>query len=782
MSFRVFVGEKYMVKIGAITDKLIPQVKRLESKHGNFMPVASEYTTIPMAVGALLSAGMISDKCKNFFKTINNNYFQLKTNPETNFPYEPDIFQKTSANYLFLGDDVVVTAPTGTGKTAIAEYIITKNLNEGKRTFYTTPLKALSNEKFRDFSQTYGENNVGLLTGDTKINTTAPIVIMTTEVYRNMATSAYFDDKRNLPEDLKTVIFDELQYLGDVDRGGVWETSIMLTPPDIQILSLSATAKNAGDINNWIGKIRGKKAIGVDVDNNYHTNPSNNSRSIWINVPAANRHVPLDIKLEHVLPDGSKSPAKKTKKKNSEDFKKALGAKTSLSTYKYLTNNLQKEGKLPAIYFIFSKKDSRALLKYFEEYGDTLTSSEEQVKIQAEIDDFISHNRYLGESLNTEAMIKGYAIHNAGMLPVQKELVEKLFQKKLLKVAIATETLSAGINMPAKTTIITSVRKPATIGDGLDDGKRNLTPNEFHQMAGRAGRRGIDKHGYCYPLSCNKAQTATFEELIAARSNNLSSNFRFDFAFVANYLSKYEDLEEVRKFISRTLYAQGNDVKAERLMKEFKIKRDILRQHGYVEGKKLTLKGELLKHINGYEQIPIINFISDKKLDNLNIIELAGILGGMANIQSTSKLRRDDKDFDTVSKSSVLSEKAEELGEETTRYSEEVFKFNPDMRLKVDNKIINHIYEWADLNSLNEDSCKNWKELYTGEQKDTIRDEGTLFKEITMTIDLAKQMIRICEEGERLSEISADKDYYSDLREDLYDVIDLLQQPPVIEK
>ena len=772
-----------MVKISAISERLVPSIQKLENKRNDFV---SEYVSsgaIPLTVGALVSAGMVSDKCKHFFKSIRDNFFQLKINPETNAPYEPDIFQTTSANHLFLGDDVIVTAPTGTGKTAIAEYIMTKNLREGKRTFYTTPLKALSNEKFRDFCNIYDENNVGLLTGDTKINTNAPILIMTTEVYRNMATSAYFDKNRKLPSDLKTVIFDELQYLGDVDRGGVWETSLMLTPPEVQILSLSATAKNAGDINNWVGKIRGRKSFGVNIDGNYHTNPSDKARSVWVDVPSANRHVPLDIKLEHVLPDGgNKKAAPKSKKKSTEDFKKALSAKTGLSTYKILTKNLRDEGKLPAIYFIFSKKDSRALLKYFEEYGDTLTTRNEQAQIQETLDRYRKENRYLGESLNTEAMLKGYATHNAGMLPTQKELIEELFQKKLLKVAIATETLSAGINMPAKTTVITSIRKPASTSDDLHDGKRNLTPNEFHQMAGRAGRRGIDKHGYCLPLSCNKAQAEIIENLMASPSNNLSSNFKFDFAFVANYMSQFEGMDEVRNFINKTFFAQGNENKARALVKEFKVKRDVLRENGFIDGKDLTLKGELLRHINGYEQIPVINFIADKNLDGLNVVELAGIVGGMANIEYKDALRCKETIFGMINESDAVKEKADELNDEVRAYYDSVSELYPDIKMGVNDKIINHVYEWAKLNSQNNDSRKNWKELYTGELKDTIRDEGTLFKELTMTVDLMKQMVGICDVGENISTSDDDKDYYADLRDKLYEAIDLIQCEPVVEE
>ena len=771
-----------MVKITAISKNLFPHIKKINNKINNEYTTDSVMNTvIPLSAGALMGVGIVSDKCKNFFKSIEDNYFQLKTNPVTNKPFEPDIFQTTAANYLHLGDDVIVTAPTGTGKTAIAEYIITKNLNEGKKTFYTTPLKALSNEKFRDFSKTYGESNVGLLTGDTKINTDAPIVIMTTEVYRNMATSAYFNGEKKLPDDLKTVIFDELQYLGDVDRGGVWETSIMLTPSDVQILSLSATAKNAGDINSWIGQIRGKKGLKANVDGNYHANPSTRTRSIWVDVPSANRHVPLDITLEHVLPDGSKKPATKSKKKNSEDFKKALGAKTGLSTYKYLTKNLREEGKLPAIYFIFSKKDSYGLLKYFEEYGDTLTTPDEQKQIQETIDKYIEQGRYLGESMNIQAMLKGYSTHNAGMLPVQKELVEELFQRKLLKVAIATETLSAGINMPAKTTIITSVRKPATLGDELHDGKRNLSPNEFHQMAGRAGRRGIDKHGYCMPLSCNKAQTAIFEDLISSPSNNLSSNFRFDYAFVANYLAQFDGMEEVRNFVLKTFFAQGNEHKANALLKEFKTKRDILIEDNFIKDKKLTLKGELIRHINGYEQIPVINFIANKSLQGLNTAELAAIISGMANIEYKDSLRAKETIFDIVNESENVKEKSDELNDLIKEYSYKVSDLNPGILMNVNDKAINHIYQWAKLNSENDNSRDNWKNLYSGELKDTIRDEGTLFKEIMMTVDLAKQMLGICEAAKNFSENHEEWLYYDNLKDDLYKVIDLLKREPVID-
>ena len=772
-----------MVKVLKITQDFFPNIKNLRNKiNSDFTNEFISQNIIPLSAAGAIGANLISDKCKNFFHTLNNNYFQLKINKDTGKPFEPDIFQKTSANHLYLGDDVIVTAPTGTGKTAIAEYVMTKNLNEGKITYYTTPLKALSNEKFRDFSNVYGESNVGLITGDTKINTKAPIIIMTTEVYKNMATSAYFNKEQNLPDNLRTVIFDELQYLGDIDRGGVWETSIMLTPKNVQMLSLSATAKNASDINKWISNIRGEKSMCIQIDGNYHTNPSCKPRSVLIDVPAQNRHVPLDIKLEHVPADsGKKSKNRNIKKKFSDDFQNSVSAKTGLSTYKTLTQKLRSNDKLPAIFFVFSRKDSRGLLKYFEEYGDTLNTKEEQKEICEIINKYKDNNKYLGESLNITAMLKGYAIHNAGLLPVQKELIEELFQKKLLKIAIATETLSAGINMPAKTTVITSVRKPASTSDELNDGKRNLTPNEFHQMAGRAGRRGIDTHGYCYPLSCNTEQAKIFDELKKSSSNDLNSNFKFDFAFVANYMSQFTGMDEVRDFISRTFYAKDNSNKASDLIKEFKVKRNILKEYDFIEGKNLTLKGELLRHINGYEQIPIINFIGNKSLEGLNIIELAAIIGGMANIEYKNPMKIKETIFSMNNENETIKDKADELNDEVMKYSDYISEIYPTIKLGINDKTINHIYEWAKLNTQNENSRKNWKELYSGELKETIRDEGSLFKEIVMTIDLAKQMIRICETGENYSINDNDKNYYSDLKDKLYCVINLIQKEPVIE-
>ena len=773
-----------MVKIAPINNLLTKSIKNLShTKMVN--PV-----TIPLVSTAVAGAGIastlpmiFSNNYKDFTRTVDeDNYFQLKTNPETGKPFQADVFQKTSANHLFNNDDVVVTAPTGTGKTAIAEYVMTKNLKEGKTTYYTTPLKALSNEKFRDFSKIYGEENVGLLTGDTKINVKAPIIIMTTEVYRNMAISQLFDDKRGLPDNLKTVVFDELQYLGDVDRGGIWEQSIMFTPKNVQMLSLSATAKNAENINKWMGQIRGLQTQRAYCDGNF-VPKENNKKSVWVDVPAENRHVPLEIDIESSAPSlgkkhNGKSVKSKAAKKEAAKIAKTIFAQPDEESYSKLTMKLLKEDKLPAIYFVFSKKESRSLLKSLAAAND-LTTKEEKEEIKNIINKYQKDGKYLGVSLNTDALERGFAIHNAGLLPTQKELVEELFQKKLVKVAIATETLSAGINMPARTTVISSPRKPASTTDGAEDGKRELTPNEFHQMAGRAGRRGIDTKGFCLPLSCNTAQTKVFEDLKASTSNDLISNYKFDFSFIANYLANYKDDSKIKDIIAKTFYGFTNKYMRANLYEQYFTMKNILEKNDFVtQAGDMTLKGELLKHVNGYEQIPIINAIANKDLEGLNPIELAGVVSALANIQYNHSVKFPLKPYDIDNESEKVVSVTRKLANDITEYCESMKVIYENTEMGLNPKVINHVYEWAKLNSESEYSRDNWHELCKGRLSDTIRDEGTVFKEITMTVDLMKQMCDICDAGVSKT-LGKEQNYYLKLRQNLREAIVLLQKEPV---
>lgn len=685
-----------------------------------------------------------------FYTTLKENYFKL--------PYgcEPDEYQIKAASKLYKGEDVLVTAPTGTGKTAIAYYVITKNLSEGKKTFYTTPLKALSNQKYREMQQLYGKNNVGLLTGDVKENQNAPIIVMTTEIYRNMLMSKKFQNASSDMSNLKTVIFDELHYLGDIDRGGVWEQSIILTDKNVQLLSLSATVGNNKEINDWMAKIKGKKSNLIDI-------------------PQENRHVPLIFDTYEL----NNKNMQRHKLKRHENPKKNIDIKKSFVNF---ISTLNSEKRLPAILFIFSKNFSKKLLDEFNQSNLQLTSGSEQNEIQNTINRYKQKGIYLGESLNISALLKGYALHNSGFLPAQKMLVEELFQKKLIKLVIATETLSAGINMPAKTVIISSARKPASVESADDDGKRQITANEFHQMAGRAGRRGIDEIGYVYTTPKDKEEKEVFDDLTEEQPNPLESRFYPDYSFVASYCKNYHDDELIKTILKKSLYAYDqNPQKTEKKYLSqyhlFEEKRNILKNFAYINpDNTLSNKGLLLAKLNGYQQLPIIDAIYSKKFAEMNPLELAACVSTIANIEKQDSYNKEEQFFDH--KNEKLSWFIDDFDAYLYKYN----KNNPQIELIQNKDAAKHIYYWAELNEKNSNSKKNWQEIYNSSLKKTIKDEGTLFREIIQTADLLKQIGKISQKGYQLAQKENnqnDMQYYLNLSNTIKKSLDLILRQPV---
>ena len=728
---------------------------------------------------------------KSYEKTLEENYFKLPQGAS------PDIFQKASAANLYAGNDVLVTAPTGTGKTAIALYVITKNLEEGKKTFYTTPLKALSNEKFRNFQKIYGEENVGLITGDTKINKDAPIVIMTTEVYRNMIFGERFKEHNPILDNLKTVVFDELHYLGDVDRGGVWEQSIILSDPKTQLLSLSATIGNNEDVARWMARCRD---LGFSRYFANSLNPQGKSSTFdhplkisfrtvnLVNVPSEYRHVPLEF--ENVLMSGSKKQISKPKKdKHGNVIQDRRIPVPQNEDYQRMVTMLKNNDRLPAIFFVFNKKGSKAILEHLAKFGEKLNSDSEVEQIKETIERYKSEGKYLGETLNMKALYKGYAIHNAGLLPTQKELIEELFQRKLVKVAIATETLSAGINMPARTTIISSYMKPTSDPDAIG-GRRELTPNEFHQMAGRAGRRGIDKIGYCYTMSMDTAQKAEFDYLINSEPNELKSAFNPDYSFVAGYYDSCKTDDFIKEIADKSFYTydRNGDISAKKskeFLKNFGTKRKVLRKFDYLDSAhNLSTKGKLLAKLNGYEQIPVIEAVVTQKFGGMSPVELAAAVGTMANIQIKYKPKnplgeiREKPQFSHPN--NVIDYFVTKQENVLKKYNDDMAKIDEDFReVEIDTKATNHIYDWAALNNENQDSTGNWAKLIENSKANPIRDEGTLFKEITMTADLLKQIMEISEEGLYLAENKLEARYYSELKETAKEAVKLIAREPV---
>ena len=737
---------------------------------------------------------LVSFKSSGYYQTLRDNYFNLPVDKKTGEPFQADIYQKAAAENLYKGNDVIVTAPTGTGKTAIAHYIINKNLDEGKKTFYTTPLKALSNDKVREFRKIYGDSNVGLITGDKKINKDAPILIMTTEVYRNMVVKDNMQERNTLLDDLKTVVFDELHYLGDTDRGGVWEQAIMFTDPKVQVLSLSGTMANPEKIADWMGSVKGDKYIEkITPQQGYRANDKG-VHTVLVNVPPSNRHVPLEFHVEmvdgHRSKGGGKGGGSKAERARARKMARQLelsdSAQPAKHSYNYMVDKLNKEDKLPAIFFIFSKKEGKAVMRHLSDYGDKLTTDKETKQIERTIRSYKEQGKYLGESLNYEALKKGYAIHNAGMLPEQKELIEELFQKKLVKVVISTETLSAGINMPARSTVICNLRKPTETPDG-DDHKRYINPNEFHQMAGRAGRRGIDTTGYCYVMATNKSQKAKFEQLIKTPSCDINSHFNIDYSFVATANDAYRDKSrgKLESIFKRSLYAydENPDIKARTardMANEFVAKERLLKDYGYIDKENnLTTKGYLLTQLNGYEQIPVIESIASGELFGLSPVQLAGYAAGLANLESVPKSDLPDKPEMFDLDDDMVADLVYDFDSKAFEYNMDIYE-RQGRELKQNKNAIKHVYAWADLNNKSDDSTNNWKELYSGDMKKSIRDEGTLFREIMMTTDLLKQMDEIAKTGMEIAKKESEKKYYSNLSDTIQASLDLINREPTL--
>lgn len=442
------------------------------------------------------------------------------------FPFELDDFQKEACEHIDNGKSVVVCAPTGAGKTVIAQHAIHRALESGTRIFYTTPLKALSNQKFYDFSEKYGSDKVGLLTGDTSINRNAQIVIMTTEVFRNMLYGTNFGAVADNMKDVRYVVLDEVHYMNDEQRGTVWEESIIYCPTNVQIIALSATVANADELTDWINTVHSKTEL---VNTDFRPVPL---RFFYFDSSQPDKLLPL------LTPSGQLN-------KKIKPEKKLWGhnRKKQRSYVKDIVRNLNNQDMLPAIYFTFSRKKCDEQMEKCA--GLDLITKGERAQIRQFIDEYIAENPHLYNNKHIEYLLCGVASHHAGLLPSWKNLVEKLFQKGLIKVVFATETLAAGINMPARSTVISSTSKRT------DSGHRMLTASEFLQMSGRAGRRGMDEIGYVTVVGTQFQTPEEVAELVLSDANPLESRFSPSYSMVLNLLQRFS-LDEAKELILKS--------------------------------------------------------------------------------------------------------------------------------------------------------------------------------------------------------------------------------------
>ncbi|BAY20875.1 DSH domain-containing protein [Calothrix sp. NIES-2100] len=444
------------------------------------------------------------------------------------FPFNLDQFQKDAIASLNDGRSVVVCAPTGSGKTLVGEYAIYRALARGKRVFYTTPLKALSNQKLRDFREKFGFDQVGLLTGDASINRDAPILVMTTEIFRNMLYGTPIGQVGISLVNVEAVVLDECHYMNDRQRGTVWEESIIYCPREVQLVALSATVANSDQLTDWLNRVHGPTDLiysdfrPVPLEFHFCTPkglfPLLNDSNTKISPRLANR--------------GKRRPGDKGR-----------GGRPEAPSIIYTLNHLQERDMLPAIYFIFSR---RGCDKAVAEVGDLwLVNNDESQVLRRQIDDFLTRNPEAGRSGQIAPLYRGIAAHHAGILPAWKVLVEELFQQGLIKVVFATETLAAGINMPARTTVI------STLSKRTDTGHRLLNASEFLQMAGRAGRRGMDLQGHVVTVQTPFEGAKEAAYLATSKPDPLVSQFTPSYGMVLNLLQTHT-LEDTRELIERS--------------------------------------------------------------------------------------------------------------------------------------------------------------------------------------------------------------------------------------
>lgn len=434
---------------------------------------------------------------------------------------------------------MLVAAPTGAGKTVVAEHAVALALAERRKCFYTAPIKALSNQKFADLRRVLGEDRVGLLTGDHAINADADVVVMTTEVLRNMvyARSSSLDG-------LGWVVLDEVHFLQDTYRGPVWEEVLVHTPAGVGFVCLSATVSNADELGEWIQELRGPTDTVVEHERPIRLDPlllvgdRSAEREHLVPLLVHGRPNPEGHRFDVDRPRGRPVPGQRRRSR--------FFTPRRLET----VERLDDEGLLPAIYFIFSRNGCDEAARYCLDAGLRLTNAGERQRIgelvgrrteslsDADLD-VLGFDRWLA------TLEAGVAAHHAGMIPAFREAVEDCFNEGLLKVVFATETLALGINMPARSVVIERLSK------FNGEGHEFLTPGQFTQLTGRAGRRGLDDTGSAVVLW---SPFATFEQvatLAASREFPLSSAFRPTYNMTANLVDRY-DREQAHQVLTRS--------------------------------------------------------------------------------------------------------------------------------------------------------------------------------------------------------------------------------------
>ena len=550
------------------------------------------------------------------------------------YGFDLDGFQRDALNEWDAGRSVLVAAPTGSGKTVVAEYAIADAVQRGQRAFYTAPIKALSNQKYSDLVRIHGLANVGLLTGDNVINGDAPIVVMTTEVLRNMIYARSAGLAR-----LGVVVLDEVHYLQDTYRGPVWEEIIIHLRVDVRLVCLSATVSNAAELAEWITTVRGPTSAIIE-----HERPVTLHHLYFMGDRTSDR--------THLLPtlvDGRANSeaaridgeaARGARAGNRQRARRKLYTPSRID----VVERLDDERMLPAVYFIFSRNACDDAAKTLVDARVRLTTGPDRDRIRE-----IARNRLdglderdlavLGYGRFIAALENGVATHHAGMVPPFKEVVESCFVEGLVKVVFATETLAVGINMPARTVVIEKLTK------FTGEHHAPLTPGEYTQLTGRAGRRGIDDVGFSVVLWSPFIPFEQVAALASSRSYNLVSAFRPTYNMAANLVRTYRR-EEAEGLLARSFAQYQADGEIVRLASRMERRRqalaearaDSVSRYGDIdEYRALLNRTETRKQAFGWNATAIAKALIDLRPGDVVLIEKGRYVGRAAVLSTAAR-------------------------------------------------------------------------------------------------------------------------------------------------
>ncbi|MGH9109707.1 MAG: DEAD/DEAH box helicase [Acidimicrobiales bacterium] len=550
--------------------------------------------------------------------------------------FPPDPFQVEAFDALDAGHSVLVSAPTGSGKTLVAAYAVERALSAGGKSFYTTPLKALSNQKYAELAAAHGSERVGILTGDVAVRPEAPVVVMTTEVLRNMLLAG-----SDLLAGLRTVVLDEVHYLQDPYRGGVWEEVLVLSPGDVTFVCLSATVANSRELGAWLASVRGPTDVVVE-----RRRPVLLRHHVAVHrrgVGAADDGTDLVPLLSDGRPGGEAlrldqlaQRAVRSQPTGRWRPGRGVGPRSPVRTPRRteLVEALDDRELLPAIVFIFSRAACDDAVRQCLRDGLRLTDHRQRAEIRRLAEnhvDTLSDDALavLAYPEWLEGLERGIAAHHAGLVPAYRETVEECFAAGLLQVVFATETLSLGINMPARTVAIERFDKFGAAG------RASLTSGEYAQLTGRAGRRGLDREGHAVVLWAPRTPVAEMARVAVAPPPDLRSTFRPTYNLAVNLVARFD--RPTALAVLRRSFAQWQaDGGAERsgsgrglLVEHLGRRLAVLEETGYVDRWRLSAAGTRLARVYHESDLLVAEALGTGVLDGAEPSVLAGVLSAV---------------------------------------------------------------------------------------------------------------------------------------------------------